>query len=300
MKKINELITVLTPTYNRATQLENLFQSLQNQTEKKFKWLIIDDGSQDQTDIIVDIFSKSAKFKIDYIKKENGGKHTALNIGFQVVDTYLTFIVDSDDILTPDAIAEIYQRIEIIKSQNLCGIAFLRGYNEKDCIGNKFPNTEVIDNDIRIRLKCNVSGDKAEVWRTDILRQYQFPVFENERFQGENYIWWQIGRKYNMLYVNKIIYITEYLEGGLTKSGRAMRLKNPLGGMQNSKMAFYQEFPLKTRIKCAILYDVYGYQAKWSLYNIVHTSGSYGFTFVCLLPAKVLQLYWKKKYLRDC
>lgn len=293
-------ITVLTPTYNRADQLQNLFESLQKQIEKRFKWLIVDDGSQDNTEEVVKSFLKKTDFEINYIKKENGGKHTALNVGFQMIDTYLTFIVDSDDVLTTNAIEEVYCNIETIKENDLCGVAYLRGYSEKECIGKLFPKSEVIDNDINIRLKCNVSGDKAEIWRTDILRQYQFPVFENERFQGENYVWWQIARRYNMLYINKIIYITEYLDGGLTKSGRAMRMRNPLGGMENSKMAFYPEFPLKTKIKCGLLYDVYGYQAKWSLRKIIKNSGSRGITCICALPAKILQLYWKKKYLGNC
>lgn len=294
---MNKFVTVLTPTYNRKNQLVNLFESLQKQTEKRFKWLIIDDGSKDGTEDIIAYFSEKAEFDIKYIKKNNGGKHTALNVGFQIVDTYFTFIVDSDDVLTPNAISEIYRYIKIVKEKDLCGVAFLRGYNENECIGKEFPEDETIDNDINIRLKRNITGDKAEVWRSDILCQYQFPVFENERFQGENYIWWRIARQYNMLYINKIIYITEYLEGGLTKSGRAMRLKNPLGGMENSKTAFYPEFPLKIRMKCALLYDVYGYQAKWTFWKIVSKSGNTGITALCLVPAKILQLYWKYKYL---
>lgn len=294
---MNELVTVLTPTYNRKDRLTGLFQSLQDQTNKNFKWLIIDDGSQDGTEDQIAEMKEKAGFEVQYIKKENGGKHTALNIGFRKITTYFTFIVDSDDILTQNAIQEIYDYSEIIRTNDLCGMAFLRGYSKNECIGDRFPEDESIDNDINIRLRQNVSGDKAEVWRTDILRQFQFPVFKEERFQGENYIWWQIARKYNMLYVNQIIYITEYLEGGLTKSGRAMRLRNPLGGMENSKMAFFSEFPLRIKIKCALLYDVYGYQAEWSFRKIVRTSGSALLTGLCLAPAKVLQLYWKHRYL---
>lgn len=294
---MNELITVLTPTFNRKKQLVKLFESLQQQTNKSFKWLIIDDGSTDNTEKVVKKFVETAAFDVKYTKKENGGKHTALNLGFRMIDTYFTFIVDSDDVLTVNAIDKIYAYSDVVKRKNLSGIAFLRGYSEKECIGKPFPQNEAIDNDINIRLRKNITGDKAEVWRTDILCKYEFPVFENERFQGENYIWWQVARKYNMLYVNKIIYITEYLDGGLTKSGRAMRLRNPLGGMENSKMAFYPEFPLKIRVKCALLYDVYGYQARLSLIKIVRTSRNAWLTGLCLIPAKLLQLYWKHRYL---
>lgn len=293
---MKELVTVLTPTYNRKKEINNLYKSLMEQTDNRFIWLVIDDGSTDNTENLILEFQKNAKFEIVYIKKCNGGKHTALNLGFSLVKTELTIIVDSDDVLTPDAIEQICNKADYIRKHNLAGVAFLRGYNESKCIGDKFPDDNAIMNDIDVRLKKGVSGDKSEVWKSDILRKYQFPVFEGEKFQGENYVWWQIAREYNMLYVNKIIYITEYLEGGLTKSGRKLRIQNPLGGMENSKMAFYPEFPLKTRVKCGLLYCAYGFFAKKKIRNLIEESGS-PIMILGLVPfGKLLHLYWYKKY----
>lgn len=294
---MEKIVTVLTPTYNRKENLKNLYDSLEAQNDTRFVWMVIDDGSTDGTQDYISSIMAEPRFEIVYHKKTNGGKHTALNLGFQLVETYLTFIVDSDDVLTSDAISQICKHVQTIKDNDLSGVAFLRGYSENKCIGDEFPKDMEISNDIEVRIRKNVDGDKAEVWRTDVLKNYQFPVFEGEKFQGENYIWWQIARKYNMLYINRIIYITEYLDGGLTKSGRSLRLRNPLGGMENSKMAFYPEFPFRQRIKCGILYDVYGYCAKWPIRKICGSSGAKCLTFLCLGPAKLLYHYWNKRYL---
>lgn len=295
----NELVTVLTPTYNRGKQLIELFSSLQNQKNQRFKWLIIDDGSNDNTEEIVSEFKSKAKFSIQYMYKQNGGKHTALNLGFQMIDTYYTFIVDSDDFLTSDAIEEIYFANEYVENKDLCGMAFLRGYNEDTVIGKRFKNSFYVDNDIRVRFRQRITGDKAEVWRTDILKQYKFPVFENEKFQGENYIWWQIATKYDMFYINKIVYITEYLDGGLTKSGKRMRLRNPLGGMENSKIGMSRVLPIYIRIKYAILYNVYSFSARQNIWDALHSSGNFGLVLFTRLIGYALYRIWRKKYLEN-
>ena len=104
----DNLITVFTPTYNRGYTLENLFNSLLVQTNKNFEWLIVDDGSTDNTEDLVNRFKDVSSFKIRYIKKKNGGKHTAINCGVNLAEGFLFFIVDSDDQLTKDAIENLY------------------------------------------------------------------------------------------------------------------------------------------------------------------------------------------------
>lgn len=289
-------VEVVTPTYNRAKELVNLFDSLKRQTNLRFKWLIIDDGSKDDTQKLVQSFICSdTPFKIEYIKKENGGKHTALNIAFQKVDSKYIFIVDSDDVLTEDAIQRIYDNDEIVMQNNLAGISFLRGYDEKAVIGTKFPEDGIF-NGLDIQYKYKVTGDKAEVWRTDILRKYSFPVFEGERFQGENYVWWKIAMEYDMLYINKITYITEYLPDGLSKAGKKLRISCPLGGMENSKVAFNKRFPLRERIKRAWLFICYGLFAKKSFFEIIRSSGAVRLIVPNLFFGWLLYTYWRKKY----
>ena len=121
-------ITVLTPTYNRRKLLQKLYTSLCSQDCMDFVWLVIDDGSNDNTDEYVSEIKKNATFPIVYYKKENGGKHTALNYAYQYIDTPLTFIVDSDDRLTTDAISIVKETYKKYKDErDICGFSFLRG-----------------------------------------------------------------------------------------------------------------------------------------------------------------------------
>lgn len=297
MKRGSDLVTIVTPSYNRCDKLKRLYKSLLKQTNNNYKWLVIDDGSTDKTKDLIETFRKQNRIHIDYVYKENGGKHTALNLAFKTVDTYFTFIVDSDDVLTEDAIESIYRYYPIVRKHNLSGIAFLRGYSRTKCIGDRFPINQGIANDNDIHYKKMVGGDKAEVWRTDVLSQYQFPVFRNEKFQGENFVWTQIAFDYDMFYVNKIIYLTQYLDGGLTKSGRGMRLRNPLGGMENSKVSLDSRLPLWAQIKAALLFDVYGFCAGYKLRKIETLSGKPVITGICGFPSLLLYSYWKRRYL---
>jgi len=289
------LVTVVTPTYNREEYLPSLFESLKLQSNHNFDWLIIDDGSTDNTESVVNSFKDDAPFPIEYIKKENGGKHTALNLAFKTVNARYTFIVDSDDTLTADAIQLIYDNDQTIMENNLAGVAFLRGYTETNVIGTAFPDNGIF-NDLDIRFRYKAIGDKAEVYRTDILKKHSFPVFENERFQGENYVWWQIAMEYDMLYVNSIVYITEYLPDGLSKSGRKLRINCPFGGMENSRIGLNKKFPLKQRIKCAWLYICYGLFAKKSFCKIIKSSDSPALIIPNLPFGFMLYFYWGKKY----
>ena len=132
-------LTILTPTYNRETQLKALFQSLRSQTVEDFEWLIIDDGSSDNTKDVVEEFRNNAQFEIKYIYKENGGKHTALNVGIRDIDSDLTFIVDSDDTLTPNAVETILKYHDQYKNEkNLCGYSFLRLFPDGKINGKPF------------------------------------------------------------------------------------------------------------------------------------------------------------------
>jgi len=289
------MVTIFTPTYNRESYLGKLFESLKNQTNHDFKWLIIDDGSTDKTEEVVKTFYDSSNFEIEYIKKENGGKHTALNLAFKMIESDYTFIVDSDDTLTSDAVQLIYDNDAIVKENNLAGMCFLKGYDEKTVIGTPFPQNGIF-NDIELRYGENVIGDKTEIWRTDILKKYEFPVFEGERFQGENYVWWKIAFEYDMLYINKIVYLAEYLSDGLSKSGKKLRISCPLGGMENSKVGFSKRFPLKERIKRAWLFVCYGFFAKMSVIEIVKKSENWKLIVPNLIFGWLVYIYWNKKY----
>ena len=305
MKTLQErTVTILTPTYNRANYLTKLFESLCAQTDKDFEWLIIDDGSTDNTEeIIKKIENNNADFTIRYFQKENGGKHTALNFSHAYLRTELTCIVDSDDYLTEDAIATIITTWEKYKKDNrICGITFLRGDHEGTPLGKIFPKSPYISNIITCRINQKIKGDCCEVIRTNVLKKYPFPVFNGEKFMGESYLWNQLGFDYNMVFINKVIYICEYLEGGLTRSGRKLRINCPKGGMENCRTYFIEKNGRKvnfiTRIKEAWLIICYGKFAKLKFGEIVRFCGKKGLIFLNYPFGYILYLFWKFKYLR--
>lgn len=224
-------LTIITPTYNRKKQLNNLYASLKKQNNKNFQWLIIDDGSTDGTEQIVKKF-KNDSFPVEYYKKNNGGKHTALNESHKYIKGDYIIIVDSDDTLVQDSIDTIYEYIKIIDNNpEVAYISFQRGSDKKSPLAKKINSDGIIANHIKYRINENRIGDCSEVVKTEIFKKYPFPEYENERFLSEGYLWAKIAQNYNALYSTKIIYICNYLEGGLTKSGRNNRIKSPLGGM---------------------------------------------------------------------
>lgn len=294
---MNEKITILTPSYNRAHTLPNLYKSLLLQDNQNFEWLIVDDGSKDNTKELVNSFCKDEKIKITYLFQKNGGKHSAINTGIKKIKNSITFIVDSDDVLTEDAISSIYKYWPIVVEKNLIGISFLRGYSVNKAIGDEFPKQMMIENFNKIRYKSSFNwGDKAEVVSTLKLRETPFPIYEGENFMSEGVVWKQLARKGDSLLVSQIIYITEYLEDGLTKSGRRLLLNNPLGAMLNSKLAMTKEFEMKVRIKNTMLYVAYGFFAKKTAREIVIGSNQNILTMAFLPFGWGIYRFWRKKY----
>lgn len=265
------------------------------QTVKDFDWLIIDDGSRDNTKEIVEGFVDDGYIPISYVYKENGGKHSALNVAFREVQSELLFIVDSDDVLTSDAVETILKDWDAVRNKNLCGISYLRGYSETEVIGDRHPQDYGIDNFINLRYNRGISGDKAEVWRTESLRDFQFPEYPGERFISESVAWIHLAKKQDMLMVNKIIYITEYLPGGLSDSGRRLRFQCPNLMAFGSLMTMSKEFSTKIRLKETLLYIVYSKFGGKSIKEMMKCPYK-GLVALCYAPGLALYRMWKKKY----
>lgn len=224
-------ITVFTPTFNRGYIIEKLYESLKNQTFKEFEWLVIDDGSNDNTEEIFDKINKNNDFfKVRYYKKENGGKHRAINQGVELAEGELFFIVDSDDQLTSYALEYIDKWEKSIENKKkFAGLAGNKGKNIDDIWGTTF-NGKYIDCTSLERNKNNITGDKAEVFYTDILKKYKFMEFENENFITESTVWNKIAYDgYKIRWFNEVIYICDYLEDGLSNAGEEALTNNPKG-----------------------------------------------------------------------
>lgn len=248
-------ITIFTPTYNRAYILPKLYESLKKQTCKDFEWLIVDDGSTDETEKIVLSWLAEETFPVRYIKQLNGGKHSAINRGVLETKSKLFFIVDSDDKLTTDAIALIKQNYQKVRDDDtVAGIIGMRIYPDGKRIGGEasFEDTICTRNDFRYKKKIN--GDLAEVYKTDILRQYPFPIVEGEKFCPESVVWQKIAKKYKLFFFNKGIYVCEYLTDGLTHHVDQIRIKSPHLAVINYMLEYGCDTLLKNKIKDAINY----------------------------------------------
>ena len=241
-------ITVFTPTFNRGYLMNKLFHSLNSQTNKHFEWLIVDDGSIDQTGELVETFKEQADFEIRYFYQQNGGKHRAINHGLDLAKGELFFIVDSDDSLTDDAIEKIFNNYSGIAFDNsFAGIAFNRGFSKKRIVGETFEGT-YIDCDNLHRAKHNILGDKAEVYRTDILKSIKFPVVDGENFMSEVVLWNEVARRgYKLRWFNDIIYFCDYLEDGLTKNSEKILFNNPVAHQMMTKELLQINFTLKRK-----------------------------------------------------
>ena len=269
------MITIITPTYNREHTLTKAYNSLKNQTNKDFVWLIVDDGSKDNTKDLVQKFQNENQINIQYYYKKNGGKHTALNYGIKKVKSDYILILDSDDELLPDAIELVSSKWQKYKSrEDIACISFLKAYPNHEVIGKSYEEEEVISNHIDFRYNRDLLGDMCEVFRSSVLKKYPFPVFDKEKFLSEAIIWNSIALKYDTVYVNKIIYLADYLTDGLSKSFFKLVYRNPIGASENSNMFLIKEFKIKIRVKNAILYDCYCLLANKSIKEIINKSNS--------------------------
>lgn len=289
------VITILTPTYNRGG-LQTLWYSLQKQTVKDFEWLVVDDGSTDGTKNLITQLQEKSDFPIRYIYKTNGGKHTALNIGIQTICSDLTFIVDSDDFLSDDAIESILKIHKKYKSQNnICGYAFLRAFPDGKVNGKMFDIDEKIGSYIDVRVNGDDTGaDKAEVFNTYCLKEFPFPEYPNEKFLGEDIVWVRMARKYVMVHINKAIYVGNYLEDGLTNNRRKHNIASPIGCMHRAEEFMEPDFKMKYRIKGGLQYIVYGRFAGFKLLSLIRKSKHKVLATMCMPAGLLLHYQWGK------
>ncbi len=254
-------ITVFTPTYNRAQTIPRLYNSLLRQSVKDFEWLVIDDGSSDNTESIIASFIAGNKISMKYLKTENGGKHRAINKALDMAAGEIFFIVDSDDYLTDNSLERLLYWFSTIEKEKdsgkFAGVAGLRGAPESiggSMLGETFQG-EFIDARYHERKKHKIIGDKAEAFYTNVLKSYRFPEFEGENFIKESVVWAKIGNDgYRLRYFNEIIYICEYLKGGLTNQSLKLRRKCINGTLYTYSSLMRYKGPLSLKLRYFLNY----------------------------------------------
>lgn len=244
------MITVFTPSYNRKEQLDYLYKSLLEQTERDFEWLIVDDGSSDNTRAFINTLISENLINIRYIYKENGGKQSAYNLGLEEAGGDIFVCIDSDDILANSALNVISNDFSFLEN-DIAGIMYNQGYlNDKDkVIGSQFPSN-LIDTYFNIYHKYQVKGDKLIVLKTSVARKFFFPIIEGEKFIPEALIYNRISLNYKFQCKNLIIAYKEYLEDGYSANYFDLVKKNPKG----NALYYLEVYNLDHS-----LYNVYGY-----------------------------------------
>jgi glycosyltransferase involved in cell wall biosynthesis len=280
------LIAVITPTYNRLAYLKLLFESLLEQTSFNFEWWVLDDGSSDETGAWIKELNCSS-FSIHYVYRTNGGKHRAINHAVRLVQNELVFIVDSDDVLTKDAIQSIDEDWELFGNIGIAGISYLRGTTEDTVLGDSFKIDLQLTTHEQSRILDNVQGDKAEIWKREELLAKPFLEFEGERFFSEQYCYLSISGPKKIITRNKIIYITEYLATGLSASQRCLQYRNPLGTLENSIITSKKDYGMKRRLKSYLMIVAFSIRGKRNIMKEAHRA-NYGMLWLPLVPIGLL------------
>lgn len=221
-------ITVFTPVYNRADTLPRLYESLKRQTDQSFVWIIVNDGSTDESEKLVKTWVKEHKLDIKYFYQENAGKPTAHNQGVKETETELFVCVDSDDYLKDDAIEKILMNWEKYKKKNTIGII---GYKERtsgECV-TSFSNLKIDKATLRQFYDSGLQGDTILVYRTDILKRYSFPQFKGEKFIPEAYLYDLLDQEGKLILIREALYVCEYLEDGYSANMAQLLYNNPQG-----------------------------------------------------------------------
>ncbi|MFV5462469.1 glycosyltransferase family 2 protein [Acinetobacter towneri] len=252
------MLSIVTATYNRDFLLSRLYETLIKQTCLDFEWIVVDDGSTDNTKVLLNKWILQKKINIKFFDKENGGKHTALNMAFKKSCGDFILIVDSDDLLSINAVEIIKSKIIEIKKnkfyERLSGICFPKADLNGILIGNTYIHSPFLCNYLDYRYKYKIAGDKTEIFKRDVLLEFPFPEFKNEKFCPEALIWNRIAKKYDMVFYNDIIYLCEYQVDGLTSKIYEMRKRSPKATLQYYYELSLLNLPILIKFKAILNY----------------------------------------------
>ncbi|WP_174734329.1 glycosyltransferase family 2 protein [Mesobacillus harenae] len=247
-------ITVFTPTYNRAHTINRTYKSLCNQTCKEFIWLIIDDGSSDNTRELVEQWINEDIIQIQYIYKENGGMHTAHNTAYNNISTELNICIDSDDQIAENAIDTILTFWEKYGDETYAGLVGLDATLDGRLIGKGFPDN-LKDTTLSSYYATGGKGDKKLVYRTDVIKRYQdYPEYKGERLVPLGVKYTLIDQDYKLLILNEVLCYVEYQDTGSSNTIFKQYIESPKGFSYARKINMVYGATLKKRFLSCIHY----------------------------------------------
>jgi len=262
--------TVYTPTYNRAHLLHRVYDSLMAQDERDFEWLIIDDGSTDNTATLVEDWVVKAPFPVRYVRQANQGKHIATNRAVELAAGEMFVIVDSDDWLANGALGILREAWGAIPDELKPRVANIAGLfldpSEKP-VTRLFPSDEFDCSSVDMEFRFGITGEIAMATRTEVRRQFPFP--ENVgRYCMPSLVWNRIAAQYLTRYLNRPIQYKEYQQQGITLSGvhRKLGLSPESFRIRNRELLELPfNLPQKTRNKAMRMYIRASFHAAHSL-----------------------------------
>jgi glycosyltransferase involved in cell wall biosynthesis len=247
--------SIITPTYNRAKYLPNIYGCLLSQDSHDFEWIIVDDGSTDDTQNVV--AGLGNELNIEYIYQKNAGKPSAVNAGVAKANSYITIILDSDDVLLSNALEiawKYFDENDKCFLNNCVSLSGLSMNNDNMIIGDLFPSNEFVSDHISCRYNRNINGDKCDFFLTPILKKYPFPLFEGENFITEAAVWNRIAFEHNVLYINNVFQIKDYLPEGLSSRYDKIMLDNPQGSELFFNEASNKKFNFQLQLHHSVEY----------------------------------------------
>lgn len=287
-------LTVFTPAYNRAHTLPRTYESLLAQDYKDFVWLIVDDGSVDNTaELVQNWQEKDNGFEIRYIYKENGGMHTAHNTAYENIDTELNVCIDSDDCLATGAVRKILEKWETVKHLGYAGLIGLDTDLEGNLIGKGFPEG-MTETTLVGYYAAGGSGDKKLVYRTDVVKQYPpYPVFEGERYVALAYKYRLIDQDYKLAVLNEVLCNVEYQADGHSTGMWKEYIRSPRGFAAWRKLCMQYPESHKRLIVDCVHYCSSSIFAKNP--NYIKESPRKLLALLCTLPGWLLSGYTRCK-----
>lgn len=248
-----KFLTIFTPTFNRGYVLKRLYDSLCNQTDKGFEWIIVDDGSKDNTEELVQSWILENKIHIRYLYQKNSGKSQAHNLGVSQSNKEFFTCVDSDDFLTINAVEELKKICNKAKNMSVIGIVCKRG----DLRGKSITSWKVglsRETFFRAQKKYALTGDTMLIWKTKVLKTVEFPLFVGEKFIPEGYLYDRLSQIGECLFVDKVLYKCEYLPDGYTASMRQVNTHNPHGYQAYIQQRLRMDFCLRDKFLDSVRY----------------------------------------------
>ena len=221
-------LTVFTPSFNRAHLLPRIYESLKIQTCQDFIWLIIDDGSADDTRQVVSAFIAENKVEIQYIEQENQGMHGAHNTAYENINTPLNTCIDSDDFMPIDAVEKILDKWKsVADKEKYSGLVGLDADLDGNLIGSQFTTDTTTLEDFYLK---GGTGDKKLVYRTAVMQKYPaYPLFPGEKYVGLGYKYLLADQDFELVTLNEILVLVDYQQGGSSNNMFRQYYNNPRG-----------------------------------------------------------------------